>query len=186
MNWVDSKPVFSGQLYTPDYPFLRSLSCSNLQECWQRIMTSTNSVHFILEAIYSGYRQFDGWFSLRRLQRPIFALYCTCCDWNLPQSAIRVSCRRPSRFITASSKLERRRHTIPESYQKTELYEPQQGLFQTHSFTYPLSAGQSILTCEIDTNMQRRERAWMSLKYENQHSNFEFCKLTAISRLAMN
>jgi hypothetical protein len=194
MNWTSSKPHDrpSGLWFSPDYFFLRSLGCCNLQECWQRIAIDANSVLFLFETIKSGYWYGPPGKSLSRtsqtVQRPIYALYCTCCDWDLPQSAMRVSCRRPSHFITGSSELGHRRHAIPESYQTTKLYKPQQGHFQAHYFTYPLSAGLSVFRCSIDTVTTQAELAWMLLMYENRHlhSRLEFCKLTAISRLDMS
>jgi hypothetical protein len=190
MSWANSKSGSSGPLVTLSYPFLRSLASSSLQECWQRVATEVpNSVPFLLEAIYSGFA-YGSWFphTLQRVQRPVFALYCSCCDWNLPQSAMRVSCRRPFHIITGSSELEHRHHTILESHQMTMLYEPQQGHFQVHNFTYSLAAGRSVLRCNIATYIERSERAWLFLKYadQNVHSKFEFCKLTAISRLDTN
>jgi hypothetical protein len=188
MNWVDSEPDYIHLLCTADVPFICSLGCSRIQECWQRIVTGPNFIHFLLEALSFSYPgPYVNWYGypLHRVQRPILALYCTCCNWNLPQSAMRVSCRRPPHLITGSSSLQCGRHTtIPQSDQKTELYEPQNGYFQAHNFTYLVSAGHSVLECKIQAVMKPAERAWtMLLIYENQHvhSNFEFCKLTAIS-----
>jgi hypothetical protein len=190
IHWVNSKPGYLSLLSTADRPFIGSLASSSIQECWKRIATGPNFVRFLLEALSSRYRnpyhlgQYG--FSLHRVQRPMVALYCTCCDWNLPQSAIRASYRRPSHLITGSLDLRRGRHTIPQSYEKTQLYEPQHGHFQAHNFMYLLSAGRSVFRCEIEAVNEPAERAWtMLVTHENQHvhSNFQFCKLAAISRL---
>jgi hypothetical protein len=189
MNWVNSKRDYLHLLSSTDHPFIGSLGCFSIQECWKRIATGPNFVCFLLEALSSSFPglYFSGCgSSLHRVQRPVFALYCTCCDWNLPQSAMRISCKRPSHLITGLSSLKRRRHTIPQSYPKTELYEPQHGHFQAHNFTYLLSAGHSVLECKITTVMESAERAWITLSiHENQplHCHFEFCKLIAISHL---
>jgi hypothetical protein len=192
INWVNSEPVYLHLSSPPDRPFIGSLSSFSIQECCERITTGPNFVRYLLEALSSRYSNpyyvRDYSFSLHKVQRPMVALYCNCCDWNLPKSAMRASYRRPSHLITGSSNLQRERHTIRhwQSDQKTELYETQHGHFQAHNFMYLLSAGRSALECEIEAVNEPAERAWtMLLTHEirHVHSNFEFCKLTAISRL---
>jgi hypothetical protein len=192
INWVNSRPdyIMLRLLSTADRPFIGSLSSSSIQECWKRIATGPNLVRFLLEALSSRYsnpyRHGQYGFSLHSVQRPMVALYCTCCDWDLPKSAMRASYRRPSHLITGLSNLKRKHHTIPQSYLKTELYEPQHGHFQAHNFKYLLSAGCSVLKCKIEAVNEPAERAWtMLVVHENQHlhSNFESCGLTAVFRL---
>jgi hypothetical protein len=189
INWV-SRPHYSSLLSTvlSDRPFIGSLGSFSIQECWERIAAGPNFVRFLLEALSSRYPDMY-YLELYRstVQRPMFALYCTCCDWKFPSSAMRVSFRRPSHLIIGSSDLQRG-VTIPhgQSVRKTELYEPQHGHFQAHNFMYLLSVGRSVLKGKIEAVNQSAERAWtMLVTLENQHvhSNFEFCKLTAISRV---
>jgi hypothetical protein len=195
ISWHDSKPLKWALLSTADRPFIGSLGSSSIQECYERIATGPNFVRFLLEVLsshrhFSPYSQSPYRSLLHRVQWSMAALYCTCCDWNLPKSAMRASYRRPSYLITGSSFLEvqRGRHTIPhrQSDHKTDLYKPQHDYFQAHNFMYLLSAGHSVFECKIEAVNEPAERAWtMLLTHENHHvhSNFEFCKLTVISRL---